>query len=109
NLGLPSGFPPANSFPPPAGVFGPQSPRPGPTFFGPTNFPPPGGNLPPGIGPQAGPANAPSFGAGASMPMMMPSMAPQEKVELIASTNKTVILGYPCTRYDATNRAERFE
>jgi hypothetical protein len=41
--------------------------------------------------------------------MMMPNMVPQEKVELIASTNKTIILGYPSTRYDATNRAERFE
>jgi hypothetical protein len=105
---LPSGFPPANSFPQPAAIPTPQS-RPGPGFPGVPNLPGPPGGLPPGIGPQAGPANGPGFGAGASMPMMMPSMIPPEKIELIASTNQAVILGYLCTRYDATNRAERFE
>lgn len=41
------------------------------------------------------------------MPMPIPSMA--ERVDLNATTNKAEILGYACTRYDATNRAERLE
>jgi hypothetical protein len=109
NRNVPSGFQPANSFPAPAVVPAPQSPRPGPGFPGITNLPGPPGGLPPGIGPQTGPGSGPSFGAGASMPMMMPGMVPQENAELIATTNKTVILNYPCIRYDATNRAERLE
>jgi hypothetical protein len=109
NRNLPPGFPPASSLPPPAAVAGSSPGRPGPNFLGATNFPRTPATLPPGIRPQTGSGSGPNFGAGASMPMMMPSMLPQEKIELIASTNKSVILGYPCTRYDATNRAERFE
>jgi hypothetical protein len=41
--------------------------------------------------------------------MPMPSMVPHENMELNATTNKDEILGYACTRYDATNRAERLE
>ncbi|HUR45853.1 MAG TPA: DUF4412 domain-containing protein [Candidatus Saccharimonadales bacterium] len=102
-VAFPPSFSPAAS--PPLAV----SPQTLAHFNGRTNFPAPPGGLPPGVGPQAGVGIPPGFGPGASMPMPMPAMAPQEKIELLATTNKNEILGYACTRYDATNRAERLE
>ena len=100
-------FPP--SFSPAASAPSAGAPLPLANVGGRTNFPAPPGGLPPGFGPQAGVGSPPGFGPGAAMPMNIPAMAPPEKIELLATTNKNEILGYACTRYDATNRAERLE
>jgi hypothetical protein len=86
-----------------------QTPQSLPSFPGITNPPAAPGSLPPGIGPQAGPANSPPLGPGNAMPKVMPNMVPQEAIALLATTNKTELKGYACTRYDATNQAQRME
>jgi len=71
---------------------------------------PPGG-LPPGVGPQIGaPPGAPAMPGMpdmGAMPMMpMPGM---DGLDLRATGEKTNLLGYPCLRYELTQRDEVME
>ncbi len=105
-----------------AAPFPPQMPPPSggmPAQIGPTNIPgmpvPPSmPQMPPGVGPQSGSSvppmpGMPPMGNGMpAMPMMMPPPM-MEKMELVATGDKTNLLGFACEKYEIKQRGEVME